>query len=262
MGRRLAAALAVASLPLVIQCAHGQPSELEQPTAPPRLFRDCPDCPIMVQIPGGTFRQGLTDWHSNGSVQPARTVTIRPFAIGFRETTKDEYAAFEAATSRPSRWCSPRARDNGAARCLTWYDAQAYVEWLTARTGRYYRLPSESEWEYVARGASLEGVSRFGVRDLFTQAREWMADCHSPNYQGAPTDGSPWVGDPGCLPRVVRGGGWHELWPALSGRTMTDRRKLRSLERHAARRTWMMAGRTATTMGMRVVREREAPWSE
>ena len=218
------------------------------------VFADCPDCPLMVEIPGGSFRMGLTDWWTNDRVRPAHDVTVRPFAIGLREVTKEQFDAFIDATGRTHTHCGYRMGDNGAARCLTWFDAQAYVEWLTHRTGQFYRLPSEAEWEYVAQDPTIAGVSRFGVLDLFVGASEWMADCYYANYRGVPTDGSPWAGDPGCRRRVVRGGSWHKLFDGYADR-WADRRKLRALAREAAARGGRSADRTTSTRGMRVVRE-------
>lgn len=218
------------------------------------VFSDCADCPLMVEIPGGSFRMGLADWWTNDSVRPAHDVTVPPFAIGLREVTREQFDTFIDATGRTHSHCGYRMGDNGAARCLTWFDAQAYVEWLTRRTGQLYRLPSEAEWEYVAHDPTIDGVSRFGVLDLFVGASEWMADCHYSNYQGAPTDGSPWADDPGCRPRTVRGGSWHKLFDGYA-HGWTDRRKLRTLKREAAARAWQYADRTTSTRGMRVVRE-------
>lgn len=259
--RTIARALVLVFTGALMQCAHAQSGTGEQPPLLPqpppaaesRVFRDCPDCPEMVEIPGGTFRMGLADWYTNSSVQPAHDVTLRPFAIGLREVTRDEYAVFAESTGRPPRCTGYRPGDTGAARCLTWRDAQAYVAWLGSRTGRFYRLPSESEWEYVARGSDIEGASRFGVRDLFTGVAEWTADCHYFNYQGAPTDGSAWVDDPGCLPRVLRGGNRFRLWDGPRDR-WTERWKRIQIERYAAARSWHQAHRTTSGIGMRLAR--------
>ena len=262
--RAVPCALVLAAATVLMQCAHGQPGTGEQPSrlaqplaAEARVFRDCPDCPEMVEIPGGTFRMGLADWWTtpwgtDTRVRPVHTVTVRPFAIGLREVTSDEYAVFAEATGRTPSGCGWRPAGNGA-RCLTWHDARAYAEWLTSRSGRLYRLPSESEWEYVARGSDLDGMSRFGVENLFTDAREWMADCYYPNYQGAPTDGSPWVEDSDCPLRAVRGRSG--LWPSeFHRRTMLDRRKRELIERAAAGRgAWQALGR-ASTIGVRIAR--------
>lgn len=96
-------------------------------------------------------------------------------------------------------------------------------------------------------------MSRFGVENLFTDAREWMADCHYPNYEGAPTDGSPWVGDPGCPRRVVRGRSG--LWfSEFHRRTMPGGRKRTLIERAAAARGGREADTTSRTMGVRIAR--------
>jgi formylglycine-generating enzyme required for sulfatase activity len=127
---------------------------------------------------------------------------------------------------------------------VSWQDAQAYVAWLTARTGQRYRLVSEAEYEYAERagsqtpystgfsispgqanfldpssaGAGPEGrmpmpvgsfpPNRFGLNDMQGNIWEWVQDCWHDNYNKAPGDGSPWVsGD--CQRRVVRGGGFN-----------------------------------------------------
>ena len=259
--RAIVCAFTLAVAPVLMQCAHGrsgtgeqQPALRSPAAAQTRVFKDCADCPEMVEVAGGTFRMGLADWWTDNSTKPVHSVTVRPFAIGLREVTRNEYAAFAEATGRTIRSCTPRPEDNNAARCLTWYDATAYAEWLTSSTGQLYRLPTESEWEYVARGSDLEGVSRFGVRDLFTDVREWMADCHYPNYVGAPSDGAPWVEDPACVPRVVRGRDWPRLWRNFVQQTAPDRRKRVYIERYAAARGWHLAHLTTSTIGVRVAR--------
>lgn len=259
--RTIACALVLVFTGALMQCAHARPGAGEQPPLLPqppaadsRVFKDCPGCPDMVEIPGGTFRMGLADWYTNSSVQPAHDVTLRPFAIGLREVTRDEYAVFAESTGRDPSCTGYYPGGTSAARCLTWYDAQAYAEWLGSRTGRPYRLPSESEWEYVARGSDIEGTTRFGVQDLFTGVREWTADCHFINYQGAPTDGSAWADGPGCLPRVIRGHAGHQLWMSPRDR-WTDRQKRIHIERYAARRRWRLAHRTTSWLGMRLARD-------
>lgn len=115
--------------------------------APGRIFRDCPDCPQMTVIPAGHF---VLD--AAGSPQ---TIAIeRPFAIGKYEVTFGEWDACVAAGGcggyRPSDegW----GRERRPVMNISWQDAELYVKWLSQKTGRHYRLPSEAEWEYAARG--------------------------------------------------------------------------------------------------------------
>ena len=152
-------------------------------------FRDCPDCPEMVVIPAGTFTMGTPasevadDPFSEIRLQlegQQRVVTIQQFAVGKFDITRGQWAAFVSATNRPTHGgCSwsdlPRAPDsqiwdphpdaswknlgriqddNHPVVCVTWRDAQDYVEWLSRRTGATYRLLTEAEWEYAARAGT------------------------------------------------------------------------------------------------------------
>ena len=108
--RIIGCAVIFAFAAVLMQCAHGQPGTAEQPPLLPqplgaetRVFRDCPGCPEMVEIPGGTFRMGTNGWRDD--TRPAHTVTVNPFSMGLREVTRDEYAAFAAATGLTPRSC-------------------------------------------------------------------------------------------------------------------------------------------------------------
>ncbi|MFL9825556.1 SUMF1/EgtB/PvdO family nonheme iron enzyme [Rhodoplanes sp. SY1] len=152
----------------------------ERTLAPGDRFGDCPGCPDMIVVPAGRFSMGSPDTEPQRTANegPLRTVTIAaPFAVGRTEVTVDQYAAFVAATGRPTASAcytledgnvEARAgrswRDPGFAQagdhpvvCVGWHDAEAYAAWLSQRTGRTYRLPSEAEWEYAARGVTTAG---------------------------------------------------------------------------------------------------------
>ena len=125
---------------------------------------------------------------------------------------------------------------------MSWNDAIAYAEWLSEKTGKLYRLPSEAEWEYSARsgkqtiypwGDKLEpnranckdcsvewslpqteftgsyDANNFGLHDMLGNVKEWTLDCWNPSYWNAPTDGSARI-SARCQQRVVRGGAWQD----------------------------------------------------
>jgi formylglycine-generating enzyme required for sulfatase activity len=115
------------------------------------VFRDCADCPPMVVIPPGRFRIGSTDGDPDERKGPE--VTVNTLAVGRHEITFAEYDACVAAggcTYRPGDW--GWGRGQRPVILVTWHDANAYARWLSARTGQEYRLLTESEWEYAARG--------------------------------------------------------------------------------------------------------------
>ncbi|MEM1412579.1 MAG: SUMF1/EgtB/PvdO family nonheme iron enzyme, partial [Pseudomonadota bacterium] len=122
---------------------------------PGKVFRDCEGCPEMVVIPAGSFEQGATDTTplARSNERPARTVRIaRPFAMGVHEVT---FAEWDRCTADGA--CRRQPIDNGWGRgqrpviMVSWADAQDFLGWLSERAGMVYDLPSESEWEYVAR---------------------------------------------------------------------------------------------------------------
>ncbi|MEM7667972.1 MAG: SUMF1/EgtB/PvdO family nonheme iron enzyme [Pseudomonadota bacterium] len=159
--------------------------------APGKTFRDCPDCPEMVSIPGGTFSMGGRDGES-GFEQAS--VTVRPFAIGRYEVTLGQFRRFVKARGReigPGCWTwwlawifdGNRAwdkpgfaqRDDHPVVCTTYQDARAYADWVTEISGKRYRLPSEAEWEYAASsgtgrmpwGADFDSACAYGnVHDV------------------------------------------------------------------------------------------------
>jgi sulfatase modifying factor 1 len=144
----------------------------------------------MLVVPKGSFTMGAPageeereNWPAErrGYAAPQHSVTIRhKFAIGKFAVTRDEYAQFVAETHRtdPDRcdtldasggstattgnWRSPGFPQTGRdpVVCVNWDDAQAYAAWLSAKTGRAYRLPTEAEWEYSARAGMT--TARYG----------------------------------------------------------------------------------------------------
>ena len=148
-----------------------------------KVTRDCEHCPEMVAIPAGTAIVGAgADDKFRNADEAERTFTIRErFLVSKYEITLDQYEAFVRATNRAvggdcltdrrkrGDWQYDAAttfRDPGFAQgrdhpvaCVNWDEAQAYVAWLNTQTSGGYRLLSEVEWEYVARGGATQNFA-------------------------------------------------------------------------------------------------------
>jgi hypothetical protein len=178
-----------------------------------KVFSDGPG-PEMVSIPAGRFTMGASDAEEMYAERPAHEVDIKAFAISSHEVTAGEFARFAGRQAGNSRL---------PATFVSWNQALAYTRWLSAQTGKRYRLPSEAEWEYAARAGTSTPywwgrplgennahcfacesgldprkptqVGRFkpnayGLYDTAGNVEEWVHDCFHANYQGAPNDGS------------------------------------------------------------------------
>ena len=161
-----------------------------------KSFKDCADCSEMVIIPGGSFEMGAPDSeldedeNETEGRHPRHHVSIRTFALGKTAITRGQFAAFVNASgyqagnscftnepvvmeeSGPSvvtdggfaerknrNWQNPGfpQTDNHPAVCINWSDAIAFTKWISEKTGKQYRLPTEAEWEYAAGVGSIAG---------------------------------------------------------------------------------------------------------
>ena len=128
-----------------------------KPGAPGATFRDCPECPQMVVVPAGSFVMGSPAGELGrlGDEGPQHTVRIaQPFAIGKFEVRFDEWLSCVQAGACRAASDSGWGRGIRPAIHVSWDDAVSYAKWLSAKTGKRYRLPTEAEWEYAARAGT------------------------------------------------------------------------------------------------------------
>ena len=274
----------------------------------------------MLPIPGGTFAMGSPESEKDRGDDegPQHQVEIAPFWMEEHELTWDEYRLFQSkldielrkagkfsaldndkwadAVSRPTPPYVPMDFGMGVegfpAVCMTEFAAKHYTKWLSMKTGRFYRLPSEAEWEYACRAGTktaysfgddvkqlgeyawyfdnsdgkyqkikLKKPNPWGLYDMHGNVSEWVLDQHEKGFYAQPTDAlpkNPIAWPTKIYPRVVRGGSWDD-----------DPERLRSAARRGSSPAWKVQDpqlpksiwylTDAKFVGFRVVRPLQEP---
>lgn len=227
-----------------------------------QIARECEGFPEMVQIPAGQGVVGadVANRFAGPAEKPQREVRIWPgFQISKYEISTFEFKCFMTATKRQARRCPGVAPipdllskfdTRAAATCVSWDDAQAYVSWLSARSGSQFALPTAVQWEYAARAgeqpllvSASTGRKRnaWNVHDMGGGVAELTNTC----WQDKPRDGGledaeaqPEENPAECVAHIVKDG-----TDAEDGR----------FQQHWARRK-LNAGKAVGGIGFRIIR--------
>ena len=192
---------------------------------------------VMVQIPQSYFTIGSPEGEGGTDEQPAHKVFISDFWLGKTEVTFAQFDAFCQDSGRPLPGDEGWGRGSRPVINVSWEDASSYCRWLTLKTGRRFRLPSEAEWEKAARekypwgrsapdasrvnmkgngdgyaftapvGSFPAGASPYGILDLAGNVWEWTGDWYDPGYYRVSPGRDP-RGPAAGVARSVRGGSW------------------------------------------------------
>ncbi len=221
----------------------------QQKTEPVRTVPDTEFViPRLIQIPAGWFLMGSDAGQDNE--RPLHRVWMHSFRLGACQVTNAEYAQFLSATKhrKPLHWDDPNfSAPLQPVVAPSWFDAVEYCEWLSRMTQRRFRLPTEAEWEYAARGGleqklfpwgdeppeSLANYAArwktgpepvghaetngYGLWDIGANVHEWCADWFDADYYRVSSERNPQ--GPDTVPsgskqparRSSRGGSWRHF---------------------------------------------------
>ena len=184
----------------------------------------------MIGVEGGTFQMGSTTGDSDE--KPVHEVKVSPFSIGQTEVTQELWEAVMG--TNPSNWKGLKL----PVEKVSWNDCQTFITKLNQMTGKTFRLPTEAEWEYAARGGTkskgytysgsntIDDVAWYtsnsgskthevatklanelGIYDMSGNVWEWCQDLYSDTYYSSSVINNPTGPTSGSI-RVFRGGSW------------------------------------------------------
>jgi len=276
----------------------------------------------MMPIPGGEFLMGTPDSEADRKADesPQHKVKIAPFWMGKLEVTWSEFELFmypdeerklkdmiptdpevdkiSDGVSRPTKpyveMSFGMGKDGTPAIAMTHHGANKYCQWLSAKTGQFYRIPTEAEWEYACRAGTTTPYSYgddvsvltnygwfeensdfkyqkvgkkkpnpWGLYDMHGNVMEWCLDQYEENYNtfaGALVE-DPWTRATKPYPHVARGGGWDDPAAALrSGARRGSDRNWKMTDPQLPKSTWWLSD--AKWVGIRLVRPLTVPSPE
>jgi formylglycine-generating enzyme required for sulfatase activity len=275
----------------------------------------------MVPIPGGKFKMGSPDNEPGHKPDesPVHEVKISPFWMEKCTATWNEFELFmypnEEKKARETKKLDPSlnaltdavthptqpyvemsfgmGKDGYPAISMTQHAANKYCEWLSAKTGHFYRLPTEAEWEYAARAGTTTAYywgddasqigdycwygknsdfkyqkvgkkkpNAWGLYDMLGNVIQWTLDQYDPNFYAKSPEVDPWNKSTKPYPQVARGGSWDD----------DDVTKLRVANRRASDPSWKIQDpqlpksiwyhTDAQFLGFRIVRPLKVPTPE
>jgi serine/threonine-protein kinase len=237
----------------------------QNPTPEPVAFK-----PEFIMIPGGTFQMGRSG--ATVAELPVHAVTVKPFYIDKTEITNTEYAEFVKATKHeaPSNWVSGnpiQGQELLPVTYVSYEDASAFAEWRSKRDGVKYRLPTEEEWEYAARGGDQNNIYSWGNTWIDGNAVINSSGVNKPKPVGsAPNDKTRWgvmdmIGNvyewtstkaayySGSTQKVE---GEQQKWYVIRGASYETDQKPKPIS--ATRRDWVSGNTKVSVLGFRLVR--------
>ncbi len=266
----------------------------------------------MTPIPAGQFTMGSSAPGAKPDEQPAHKVRLDAFWMQTHEVTWDSYLMFmfadqaqevgraDAVVDGLSRPTAPflemsfgRGNKGFPVISMTQHAANKYAEWLSAKTGEYYRLPTEAEWEYACRaGGNAKGFGEgelgdyawyienspvppftagtyhkigtkkpnaWGLYDMLGNVREWTLDQYAPYTAEAAEN--PWVMSKSSYPHAVRGGSWNDTAASVNCTVRVASAPMwKILDPQLPKSVWYMTN--AQWLGFRLVRPAKLPAAE